>query len=248
MTENKNMFTARGTDAKKSMDSSKVDLKKVYLRMKSGDSVPVRILGAEDYVEYLAHASYTHGIYTQPCIGVLGQECPICLASKSGEDGFDVLYPRKRYLFVVADLETGELRVLDVSKNQAKKLIADIEEYREDLDTVAFNLKKIGEGTATGYTLAPILKMKGDLPAKFEAVEELEVTDAFLNSVLVPRTAEMQVAILKEAGFPVEIHMPHIKPYVKDETSSNNDGAVADTGTTATGQAGASAEDVLANM
>lgn len=242
------MFTAKGQQAKESIDAKKVDLKNIYLRMKAGDSVQVRVMSAEDYVEYLAHASYQHGIYTQPCISVLGQECPICTASKSGIDGFDVLYPRKRYLFVFADMESAELKVLDVSKNQAKKLIADIEEYREDLSEICFNLKKVGEGTSIGYTLAPVLKMKGDAPAKFEACAELEVTDEFLNSVLVPRTAEMQVAILKDAAFPVEEYMPHIKPYSKDDTSTKNDGAIADTGTAATGKVGASAEDVLANM
>ncbi|MCI9110194.1 hypothetical protein [uncultured Clostridium sp.] len=205
-----NMFTARGQEAKASAEKGKVDFKKVYLRMKSGDSVKVRIMTEYDYVEYSAHASFMHKVYTQPCVAVLGKECPLCVASKSGEEGFDVLFARKRYLFVFADMTTGELRALDVSKNQAKQLIAGIEEYKDDLDTLAFNLKKTGEGTNTTYTLNPIIKMKGNDQEQFDACEGLKVADEYLNTILTPRTAELQVKTLKEAGFPVEEYFPEI--------------------------------------
>lgn len=205
-----NIFTARGQEAKASAEKGKVDLKKVYLRMKSGDSVKVRVMTPSDYVEYLAHASFTHKVYTQPCVSVLGQECPLCVASKSGLEDFDQLYARKRYIFIFADMQSGELKALDVSKNQAKKLISDIEEYKEDLSEIAFNLKKVGEGTNTGYTLAPILRMKADDKSQFEACSELEVSDEFLNTVLTPRTPELQVKTLNEAGFPTGEYFPHI--------------------------------------
>lgn len=226
------MFTARGQEAKASAEKGKVDLKKAYLRMKSGDSVKVRIMSAFDYVEYLAHSSFTHKVYTQPCVSVIGKECPLCSASKSGVEGFDVLYPRKRYLFIFADMTTGELRALDVSKNQAKQLIAGIEEYKDDLDTLAFNLKKTGEGTNTGYTLNPIIKMKGNDQEQFDACEGLEVTDEYLNTVLTPRTPELQVKTLKEAGFPTEEFFPHIMI----ETDSKESGA------------GVTADDILNQM
>lgn len=224
------MFTARGQEAKASAEKSKVDLKKAYLRMKSGDSIKVRILTAYDYVEYIAHSSFTHKVYTQPCVSVIGQECALCKAGKSGVEGFEALSPRKRYVFVVAEMQSGELRALDVSKNQAKKLIADIEEYKEDLDSIAFNLKKTGEGTNTGYSLNPILKMKGNDQAQFEACSELDVTDDYLNTVLTPRTIELQVRTLKEAGFPTDEYFPHI---VIEEEGSNE---------------GVTADDVLGNM
>lgn len=218
------MFTARGTEAKESLNQKKVDLKNAYLRMKSGDSVKVRVLTAMDYVEYLAHSSFTHKVYTQPCVSVIGQECALCTASKSGVEGFDVLYPRKRYVFVFADMVSGELKALDVSKNQAKKLIADIEEYKDDLSEIAFNLKKTGEGTNTGYSLNPILKMKGDEPAQFEACAELEVTDEYLNTILTPRTLQLQVRTLNEAGFPTDEYFPH----VEIETAGDSAGMTAD--------------------
>lgn len=218
------MFTARGTDAKESLNQKKVDLKNAYLRMKSGDSVKVRVLSPNDYVEYLSHSSFTHKVYTQPCVSVIGKECALCTASKSGIEGFDVLYAKKRYIFVFADMQSGELKALDVSKNQAKTLIANIEEYREDLDEIAFNLKKTGEGTNTGYSLNPILKMKGDEPSQFEACAELEVTDEYLNTVLTPRTLELQVKTLKEADFPTDEYFPH----VQIDEPAGNEGKTAD--------------------
>lgn len=219
------IFTARGQEAKASAEKGKVDLKKAYLRMKSGEAVKVRVLSASDYVEYIAHSSFTHKVYTQPCVSVIGQECALCEASKSGIEGFEALYPRKRYVFVFADMQSGELRAIDVSKNQAKKLIADIEEYAEDLDSIAFNLKKTGEGTNTGYSLNPILKMKGDDSAKFEACEGLEVTDEYLNTILTPRTLELQVRTLKEAGFPTDEFFPHVE--LEDKADAGNEGKTA---------------------
>lgn len=225
-----NIFTAKGQEAKASAEKSKVDLKKAYLRMKSGDSVKVRVLTPSDYVEYIAHSSFTHKVYTQPCVSVIGQECALCKAGKSGIEGFDALVPRKRYVFVFADLKSGELKAIDVSKNQAKKLIADIEEYAEDLDSIAFNLKKTGEGTNTGYSLLPILKMKGDDQEQFESCASLEVTDEYLNTILTPRTLELQVRTLKEAGFPTDEFFPHV--ILEDEEDSE----------------GKTADEVLANM
>lgn len=198
------LFTARGEQVKENINKTKVDLTKVQIRLKANESVKVRVLGLIDYVEYLAHSSFNHKIYTQPCVGVTGAVCPLCIASKSGVEGFEALVPRKRYIFAFGDMESGEIKILDVSKNQAKKLIADLEEYKEDIDDIAFNLKKVGEGTTTGYSLLPILKMKGNDQQLFDALEGVEVTDEYFASVLVPRKEELQIKILHESGFDVE--------------------------------------------
>lgn len=226
------MFTARGQEVKESINKKKVDLKNAYYRMKSGESAKVRVLSPDDYVEYLAHSSFTHKVYTQPCVSVLGQECALCTASKSGIADYDALAPRKRYVFVFADLTTGELKALDVSKNQAKALISAIEEYADEIldGELAFTLKKVGDGTSTGYSLSPIIKMKGDEPAQFEKCGELEVTDEYLNTVLTPRSIELQVGVLKENGFPTDEYFPHIKLEDKPELTSDE------------------ADDVLKNM
>ena len=218
------IFTARGSEAKESIEKKKVDLKNVYYRMKSEkDAAKVRILSANDYVEYVSHSSFTHKVYTQPCVSVLGQECPLCTASKSGIDGFDALYPKKRYVFVFGDMASGELKALDVSKNQAKALISAIEEYKEELSELAFTLKRTGESTSTAYVLSPIIRMKGDDQAQFDGLADLEVTDEYLESILSPLTAEFQVKVLKDAGFPTDEYFPHIKiketeEPTKDET------------------------------
>ena len=39
-------------------------------------------------------------------------------------------------------METGTTMIVDVSKGQAKKLISAIEEYKDEIDELAFNLKK----------------------------------------------------------------------------------------------------------
>lgn len=217
------IFTARGNAVTESINKKNVDLKNAYYRMKSGESVKVRLLSDDSFVEYLSHSSFTHSVYTQTCIGVLGEECPLCVASKSGVEGFDVLNPRKRYVFVFGDMTSGELRALDVSKNQAKALISAIELYKEDLDSVAFTLSKTGESTSTTYSLNPILRLKGDEQAQFDGLDGLEVTDEYLEGILKPRSIEFQVGVLKDAGFPTDEYFPHIQ--VADKDAKANDEA-----------------------
>jgi hypothetical protein len=208
-----NIFTKRGTEAKESLEQKNVDLKKVYIRLKEDDSVRVRVLGIEDYVEYLSHGDFNLGIYTQPCTLPIGQPCAFDealeivnpLDDEHELADFKRLYPKKRYVFALADIDTGEIRVWDASKNQAKGLIKQIEEYAEDIDEVAFNFKRTGTGRDTAYSLNPILRLKGDDQEKFHKFDGVEVDDSIFNAVLVPRSYEQQVESLKSAGFPVEL-------------------------------------------
>lgn len=215
------LITARGQEVEQSINQKKVDLKSIFIRLKEGDSLKVRVLGIHDYVEYKAHGSFAHKIYTQPCIEPLGKECPLCLASKSGEEGYDGLYVKKRYLIAFADLDKGELRVLDITKGQAKKLIAQIKEYADDITEIAFNLKRTGTKTETSISLNPILKLKGDDVEKFAKFDDVQVEDSFFESVLVPRTEQMMMAVLKESGFPVLDYFPD---YVEETTEGQNGG------------------------
>ena len=201
------VITARGVEAKESANKkgTNIDFKKIYIRLKDGESVRVRILSHIDYVEYKAHGSYNLGIWTQPCLEPTDKPCALCKAASSGySEEFDKLYARKRYLFAMADLDTGELRVFDATKGQATGLIDTIEQYAEDLGDVAFTFKRIGNKTETNYMLNPIMKLKGDDKAKFAAFNEVEVGDDFFEAVLVERTWEQQIESLTEAGFPVE--------------------------------------------
>lgn len=215
------LVTSKGSDVN-FMDSS--DVSKLYIRLKAGESIKVRVLGTEDYVEYKAHGSFTHKVYTQPCVAPEGKDCPLCTAAKSGEEGFDALYPKRRYLFAFADIETGEIKVWDCSRGQAKDMLTQIEEYKDDLNDIAFNLKRTGAGKDTSYKLNPILKMKADLAEKFHNFDEKEVPLEFFESVLVPRTDKLMKEVLYSAGFPMNKYFPdfvHEEP--EDTEQSKNE-------------------------
>ncbi|OAA90888.1 hypothetical protein [Clostridium ljungdahlii] len=201
-----------------------VDLKTVFIRLKQNESVKVRVLSVNDYVEYLSHGSYAHKIYTQPCVAPNGVECPLCIAAKSGVEGFDALYVKKRYLFAFADLEMGSIRVWECSYNQAKDLLSQIKEYEDDINEVAFNFKRTGTGTETSYKLNPILKMKGDLKDKFDKFEGGEVELSFFDDVLVPRSENMMLDVLSEAGFPMSEFFPnYLSKEVREVNNAAND-------------------------
>lgn len=203
------LITARGIEAEKSITNKKLDLSKTYIRLKENESIKVRLLGVNDYVEYLSHGSFNHKIYTQPCIAPTGVECPLCKASKSGIEEFEVLYPKKRYLFAFADISTGELRVWDCSKGQAKGLLMAIKEYADDINDVAFTFKRSGSKLETTYTLNPILKLKGDDVENFAKFDGQTVPMEFFESVLIAKTPEFMMDSLYNAGFPMDEHFPN---------------------------------------
>ncbi|MFT4413238.1 hypothetical protein ACLM5H_05180 [Fredinandcohnia humi] len=216
------VVTARGKEAKEAMKKKKqnIDFKKVFVRLKDGDSVRVRILSAYDYVRYMSHGSYVHGIWTQPCLKPAGKNCAICEANDAKVEEFDGLYAKERYLFAFADIDEGMIRVFDATKGQAEQLVDTIEQYAEDLQDVAFTFKRTGNKTDTTYTLNPILRLKADDKEKFEKFNEEVVEDEFFETVLQPRTYEQQIEELKKAGFPVE---EYFDVQVSDDSEDNSD-------------------------
>lgn len=201
------VITARGDQAKENANKGKVDTKKIMLRLKDNQSHKVRLLGVKDYVEYNAAGDYNIGLYNQP----VTESSPLLVAHAKGDDKFKNLYKKQRYSFVFASLETGELVALDVSKNQAKAVISGIEEYAENIDEVAFNLKRTGADTSTGYGLNPILKMKPDEQAAFDKFDGQVVEPEFFDSILQPKDDKFLAKLLQEAGFDVAKHLPHIQ-------------------------------------
>jgi len=199
------LFTATGEEAKKSASTKGVDLKTAYIRLKENESVRVRLLGVTDYVEYMAQGDFNLGIYTQPMIdNVIGHASPLTVASKSGVEGFDKLYPKKRYIFAFYDIDMKAVRYWDCSKSQATKMISDIEEYAENIGEIAFNFKRTGQKTETVYSLNPILKLDATGKEGFATGDEITVEMANFESVLIPRSVEQQIESLKQAGFPVD--------------------------------------------
>jgi hypothetical protein len=196
------LFTATGEDAKKSASKTSVDLKTAYIRLKENESVRVRVLGLTDYVEYNSQGDFNLGIWTQPQIdGVLGHASPLTIAANSGIEGFEKLYPKKRYIFALYDIDMKSLRFWDCSKGQAKKMISDIEEYRESIeegDVLAFNFKRTGQKTETVYSLNPILKLDAKGKEGYESANDIKVELSNFESVLIPRTVEQQIEALKQ--------------------------------------------------
>lgn len=85
-----------------------------FLTLADNKELDVLVLGAFDYVGYKAHEDAGENV---PC---LGKECKYCDASDA---------PRDRYIFAVVQLSSGKLKGLDVSKEQAKRLIYDIDKH-----------------------------------------------------------------------------------------------------------------------
>lgn len=188
------VITAKGSEAKQNAEKSSMDLSKVYLRLKDGESHKVRILHADDYVEYNAVGDYNNGIFNQP----VNDESPLLKAHKEGGDKFKDMYPRKRYAFVFGSLETGDLVAFDASRNQAKALIATIEEYKENLGENAFTFKRVGQKTSTVYSLSPMLKMDKETKEVFDTFEDKEVEMEYYEKILQPNSPDFLVKLLTE--------------------------------------------------
>lgn len=204
------LFTAKGSEVKEQINKERVDLKEAFFRLKAeNESVPVRVLGTEDYVAYKAHSDFKKGLYNTPCLSVTGQDCPYCTASKQGGEEWKNFYAKDRFMFAFGDLNSGQVKILEVSKNQAKKLIQQIDEYSDEIKAgeVAFNLTRTGSGTSTAYSLNMITpkKMK-DIQSKFDAFNDVVVDEEFFEERLVAKSPTYMLNLLEDAGFPIDKH------------------------------------------
>lgn len=182
-----------------------------FLSSLKRESVRVRLLSDVDYIEYFAHGHYTKGVFTQPCIEGTGEPCALCKAAQfqgevddKGNSVWKPLSRRRRYIFAFADIDEGIIRCLEVSKNQAQKLISAIDEYAEDISDVTFTLKRVGSGKDTSYVLSPIIRLKPEDQERFRAFDGQSITDEHFVKALRPRTREQQLQELTKAGFPVK--------------------------------------------
>ena len=211
------IIMGRGEEAKKAIESNggSLDLKKAFIRLKAGQSIRVRLLTKFDYVAYKAHGHYTNGIFTQPCIKVAGDRCLLCEAANydgdlvekddKGKSVWNSMYAKKRVLFAFVDLDEDMLRVFDATKNQADGLIATIDEYADDLGSIAFTFKRTGERNETTYSLNPIMpKRMAEVQEVFDKWDGKEVSDEIFLEALQARTTEEQAKELQKAGFPVK--------------------------------------------
>lgn len=218
------VITAKGSKAKEGASKENLDKSKIYLRLKDGESHKVRLLSAEDYVEYNAVGDFNNGIFNQP----VSSDSPLIKAHKEGGEAFKDMYPRKRYAFVFGSIETGELVAFDASKNQAKGLISTIEEYRDELDTFAFTFKRTGEKTSTVYSLNLKPKLTAKEKEVFDSLEGKEVKMEFYEQLLQPNDDKFMIKLLAEIDSSVLELFPEVD-ITEDEVSdegldiSNND-------------------------
>lgn len=191
-------------------NKQKVDLKEAFIELRNdNESTLVRVLGTEDYVAYKAHSDFKKGLYNTPCLSVIGEDCPYCTATKKGGEDWKNLYPNKRFMFAFGDINSGKMKVLDVSRNQAKKLIYQIDEYSEKIKEgeVAFNLTRTGSGTSTIYVLNMIApKEMKDLQSKLDVFNGVVVDVDFFESRLVAKDKTYMLNLLEDAGFPIDKH------------------------------------------
>lgn len=204
------LFTAKGNEVKEQVKKQKVDLKEAFIRLKAeNESIHVRVLGLEDFVSYRAHGDYKKELYNTPCLKVAGQLCPYCIAHDKGGEEWKDFYAKERYMFAFGDLLSGKVKILEVSKNQAKKLISQIDEYADEIvnGEVAFNLTRAGTGTATVYVLnmIPPKRMK-DLQDKYDVFNDVEVDLEFFEERLVSKSPTYMLNLLEDAGFPIDAH------------------------------------------
>lgn len=227
------LIKAKGQQAVESAASSNVDLSAVMIRLKDGESVRVRLLTSEDYVEYEAIGDFQLGVFTQPTredkdyfveAGKLAKA-----KAANVDEKFEGLYPKKRYLVAFVDLKESIVRYWDASKTQFNSFVSQIEDYKEmidDKEEAVFTFKRTGNKTETSYTLQYVPKPKKDELETFHEFDETVVDIPDFESVLRPRSAELQVGVLKEAGFPVEDYFPEVK--LEDKEDSAEEDAVSE--------------------
>lgn len=219
------LISKRGDEAKEAAQKQKIDFKKVFIKLKNGDSIRVRIPSATEYVQYMAHGAFDLNIYTQPCTKPIGQRCAFdevaeyVSAADIGKDDedhplypFRGLYAKERYMFALYDIDLKMIRLFDGTKDQAQGLIKTIEQYAkvdpddgEDavppIQELAFTFSRTGDKNATKYELSPILKLKPADKEKFDSFDGV-VPPSLYEDALFPRSFEEQVDQLRKAGFP----------------------------------------------
>ena len=214
----------KGRDALKSMTEEKKDFSKVLVPLKSGSSYKVRIPSTEDFVEYYAHSVYKK-IKTTPCTKPSGQpdlyDRAVDIlykdaneAAKAGDEKkaeelreqARLLKAKPRYLFGFFNLADGEEIIVDLTKAQARVVVAAIEKYAKKIDKLAFELSKEGSGTNTQVSLSPIID-EDDLSdterKNFEATAGKSFDESLYEKVLKVKSEEEQIEDLRNFGFDV---------------------------------------------
>lgn len=143
-----------------SLNSIKSEIKKSgtskgkFLFFKDGSKVRVRFLtDMEEGLEVTFHDSYSLGINV-PCQEEFGRECEYC--------GNEDLRTRKMYVWSVYDYESKEVKLLMAAVNNCSPVpaLAALYESYGTLCDRDYEIKRVGSGQSTTYSVIPQDKMK----------------------------------------------------------------------------------------
>lgn len=125
-----------------------------FLFFKEDSKVRVRFLtDMEDGLEVAFHDSFQLGINV-PCQEVFGRDCEYC----ENED----LRTRNMYIWSVYDYESKEVKLLMAAVNNCSPVpaLASLYESYGTLTDRDYEIKRIGKGQNTTYSVIPLEKMK----------------------------------------------------------------------------------------
>ncbi|MHC8516812.1 hypothetical protein [Sporosarcina sp. ITBMC105] len=225
MTQNQFLVGAEADAVVESADNG--GNKSAFTSLKSGTSLKVKVIGMKDYFLF-----YSYGIYER--IDSFVAEKPSKKTAKgfptadltpwdkawkyhkdlsqdwSDEHGQEASKYRAkaRYAMGFFDLTKGESIAIDLSKKQHEAIKSIIEDYEEDIEGLAFTIKKSGSGTSTTVSLTPIINLdKGlteDERKNFaDAPTSIDMTQFFTAPFFA--NEEEQVKLLTQAGFDVSL-------------------------------------------
>ncbi|MGM0846941.1 MAG: hypothetical protein ACQEUT_18435 [Bacillota bacterium] len=213
-------LTNVGADVDTSIENSDKDFSKALKSFKSGTSYKVRLLGILDRAEYFSHSAYkvfyttihtpedlyckARAILFQDANAIEDEEAkkPILEMAKA-------LKPQPRYLFGFASIagETaGEQIVLDLTKAQAKIVIAAINKNANKIGKKAFELEKTGASTNTvvSFSALDLEDLNEKELAAFEGFEGQEFDKEVFGNIFRPNTEAQQLQDLTKLGFDVK--------------------------------------------
>lgn len=243
----------KGKEAKEYVEQKDNDFSKQLLKLKSGDEpVMVKLPSDDEYAYYEAHSAHKV-FFTTPCTKMAGEvdlydkasellykdfeakveelkasgmsedDARKDPAAKAISDDAYTLKAKGRYMIGFFSLDTGEQVIVDVTENQGKEVVKQIEKYASKKDKIAFELYKSGSSTKTTVNLAPVLDMDDDLTDKqrktFDKLveDQPKFDDEVYGKIFAPRDHDGQVEDLRKFGF--DLSRLGIEPQEKREAA-----------------------------
>lgn len=139
--------------------------------------------------------------------------------------------PTQKFIFGFIDLDTGKPIAIDLTKKQANAVDGAIKKFGNKLDSLAFELSKEGESTATVVSLTPYLDDLSEKQQKHfdEAPKEFDMS--IFDGILFEVDEDEQIKLLAQAGFDVSLiglEVPKDSEDGAEPIGSGEDGEITD--------------------